>query len=100
MTREELEAVIRRHGVRRAVDVQAILLAADEYATAQRAAASRFAARAIHAKFLAGIEDYLFIGGDRMPARQAAGRLGVSTRTIVRYRAYLRRDEASQEIAA
>lgn len=35
MTREELEAVIWRHGVRRAVDVQAILLAADWYATAQ-----------------------------------------------------------------
>lgn len=35
MTRDELEAVIWRHGVRRAVDVQAILLAADGYATAQ-----------------------------------------------------------------
>jgi hypothetical protein len=35
MTREELEAVIWRHGVRSAVDVQAILLAADWYATAQ-----------------------------------------------------------------
>ena len=34
-TREELEAVIWRHGVRRAVDVEAILLAADGYATAQ-----------------------------------------------------------------
>ena len=34
-TREELEAVIWRHGVRKAVDVQAILLAADSYATAQ-----------------------------------------------------------------
>lgn len=56
--------------------------------------------QAIHAKFLSGIEDYLFIGGDRMPARQAAGRLGVSTRTIVRYRAHLRRVETSQEIAA
>ena len=35
MNREQLEAVIWRHGARRAVDVQAILLAADEYATAQ-----------------------------------------------------------------
>jgi len=39
MTREELEAVIWRHGVRSAVDVQAILLAADGYATAQSVAA-------------------------------------------------------------
>ena len=35
MTRDELEAVIWRHGARRAVDVQAILLAADDYATTQ-----------------------------------------------------------------
>lgn len=58
------------------------------------------AGRAIHAKMLAGIEDYLFIGGDRMSQRQAADRLGVTMRTICRYRAYLRRDGASQEIAA
>ena len=46
-TREELEAVIWRHGVRKAVDVQAILLAADSYATAQCAdAVSERAAQA------------------------------------------------------
>ena len=37
-----------------------------------------------------GLEDYLFIGGDRMSARQAALRLGVSTRTAQRYRKALR----------
>ena len=37
-----------------------------------------------------GIEDYLFIRGDRMSARQAALRLGVSARTITRYRKALR----------
>ena len=40
---------------------------------------------------LSGIEDFLFIGGDRMPVRVAAERLGVSKRTIERYRAELRR---------
>lgn len=37
------------------------------------------------------IEDYLFIGGDRMSAAQAAERLGVTCRTVQRYRAELRR---------
>jgi predicted DNA-binding transcriptional regulator YafY len=37
-----------------------------------------------------GIEDYLFIRGDQMSARQAAIRLGRSPRTITRYRAILR----------
>ena len=37
-----------------------------------------------------GIEDYLFIGGDRMRARQAALRLGVAPRTIARWRKALR----------
>ena len=37
-----------------------------------------------------GLEDYLFIGGDQMSARQAALRLGVSTRTAQRYRKALR----------
>jgi predicted DNA-binding transcriptional regulator YafY len=36
------------------------------------------------------IEDYLWIGGDRMSASQAARRIGVSQRTVVRYRATLR----------
>jgi predicted DNA-binding transcriptional regulator YafY len=36
------------------------------------------------------IEDYLFIGGDRLSAARAAKRLGVSPRTVVRYRAALR----------
>lgn len=37
-----------------------------------------------------GIEDYLFIGGPKMSARQAAERLGRSRRTIERYKAALR----------
>jgi arginine deiminase len=41
-------------------------------------------------KRLGFIEDYLFIGGDLLSARQAARRLGVSDRTVVRYRAFLR----------
>ncbi len=36
------------------------------------------------------IEDYLFIGGPRLPDRQAAQRLGLSVRTIERYPAALR----------
>jgi hypothetical protein len=36
------------------------------------------------------IEDYLFIGGDRLSARTAAERLGVSQRTVTRWRAALR----------
>lgn len=36
------------------------------------------------------IEDYLFIRGDQMSARAAAERLGVTRRTVVRYRAALR----------
>lgn len=36
------------------------------------------------------IDDYLFIGGDRMSAAEAARRVGVSPRTVVRYRATLR----------
>jgi hypothetical protein len=43
----------------------------------------------------AGIENYLFIGGDRMSARQAAERLSVSMRTITRYRAVLRAGAAA-----
>jgi hypothetical protein len=37
-----------------------------------------------------GIEDYLWIGGDRMSAAAAAGRLGVTERTVCRYRRTLR----------
>lgn len=36
------------------------------------------------------IEDYLFIGGPRLPRWQAAHRLGVSIRTIERYQKTLR----------
>jgi hypothetical protein len=39
---------------------------------------------------LDGIEDYLWIGGDRLSALQAAQRLGVTERTICRYRSVLR----------
>jgi predicted DNA-binding transcriptional regulator YafY len=43
------------------------------------------------------IQDYLWIGGDRMSASEAARRVGVTQRTIVRYRATLRaqRQEAA-----
>lgn len=37
-----------------------------------------------------GIEDYLFIGGNRMTVPDAAARLGVTERTVHRYRAVLR----------
>jgi hypothetical protein len=37
-----------------------------------------------------GIEDYLFIRGHQMSAAQAAQRLGVTPRTIIRWRAVLR----------
>ncbi len=36
------------------------------------------------------IEDYQFTGGPAIPARVAAGRLGVTTRTIERYNRELR----------
>lgn len=36
------------------------------------------------------IEDYLLINGDYLSAAQAAARLGVTRRTVVRYRAALR----------
>jgi response regulator of citrate/malate metabolism len=39
---------------------------------------------------LDGIEDYLFVRGDRMSAAEAAGHLGVTERTVCRYRATLR----------
>jgi hypothetical protein len=38
------------------------------------------------------VEDYLFIGGLRVPARIAAERVGVTPRTIERYKAQLRRE--------
>jgi predicted DNA-binding transcriptional regulator YafY len=44
---------------------------------------------------LNGIEEYLFIGGDRMSAAAAAERLAVTSRTVFRYRAVLRAAEAS-----
>ena len=39
---------------------------------------------------LSRIEDYLLINGDHISAGKAAERLGVSARTVVRYRAALR----------
>jgi hypothetical protein len=38
------------------------------------------------------IEDYLFIAGDRLSARQAAIRLGLAPRTVCRYRRRLREE--------
>lgn len=43
----------------------------------------------------ARVEDYQFIGGDTMAAGQAAARIGVSKRTIHRYRAALRATECA-----
>jgi hypothetical protein len=45
---------------------------------------------AVQRRVLDGIEDYLWVGGDRMSARAAARRLGITERTICRYRAALR----------
>ena len=38
----------------------------------------------------AALEDYQFVGGDKMSIREAAERLRVTTRTVVRYRERLR----------
>ena len=46
--------------------------------------------RAMQGARIGCIEDYLFIGGDRLSAARAAARLGVTPRTVVRYRAALR----------
>jgi len=46
--------------------------------------------RGLHRKMLATIEDYLNINGPYLTAAQAASRLGVTERTIHRYRAFLR----------
>lgn len=41
-------------------------------------------------RMLNGVEDFLFIGGERLPVRQAADRLGVTKRTVERYRSTLK----------
>lgn len=64
MTREELEAAFIR-------------------ASTQQGQASQV-------RLVNGIENYLFIGGDHMSVAQAAQRLGVSVRTVARYRTALR----------
>lgn len=46
-------------------------------------------------RLLNGIEDFLFIGGDQMPAAIAAARLGVCKRTVERYRRVLRETGAT-----
>jgi hypothetical protein len=43
-----------------------------------------------HERLLSYIEDYLFIGGDAMSAQEAAVRLGVTPRSVTRWRAVLR----------
>jgi len=48
------------------------------------------AKRAQQQIMLSRIEDYLLINGDHISAAEAAARLGVSARTVVRYRAALR----------
>jgi hypothetical protein len=45
---------------------------------------------AVQRRVLDGIEDYLWVGGDRMSAKAAARRLGMTERTICRYRKALR----------
>ena len=49
--------------------------------------------RASQLRLLNGIEDYLFIGGDRISVAAAAARLYRTRRTIHRYRAWLRAAE-------
>jgi predicted DNA-binding transcriptional regulator YafY len=44
----------------------------------------------MHRKMLGTIEDYLNINGPYLSAAQAAARLGVTPRTVQRYRAFLR----------
>jgi predicted DNA-binding transcriptional regulator YafY len=46
--------------------------------------------RANQAARLSRIEDYLFIGGHKLTQSNAAARLGVTVRTIQRYRQALR----------
>ena len=41
-------------------------------------------------RLLAHIEDYLYIGGDRLSLAQVADRLGVKPRTVSRWRALLK----------
>ncbi len=48
----------------------------------------------------ARLEDYLFIGGPRLPAWQAAARLGVHIRTIERYNATIRHYSATRRGAS
>lgn len=50
----------------------------------------RAGAEARHQQRLSRIEDYQFIGGPRLSNRLAAQRLGLSKRTIERYRATLK----------
>ena len=57
------------------------------YTTREQLEAALPGARRRH---LDGIEDYLWAGGDRMSAQAAARRLGVTERTVCRYRATLR----------
>lgn len=56
-----------------------------------RAEQSAMLGRLSHERFLGRVEDYLWIRGQQLTADLAAYRLGVSARTIVRIRAYLRR---------
>jgi hypothetical protein len=54
-------------------------------------------------RLLAGIEDYLWVGGDQMSAPQAAQRLGVTQRTIERWRSVLRavtQDSTGMDVAS
>jgi len=52
---------------------------------------------AVQARVEADIADYLFIGGWTMPGRLAAERMGVTTRTITRWRARIRRQREQQQ---
>jgi len=51
---------------------------------------ARPCSRGLHRKMLTAIEGYLNINGPYLTAAQAAARLGVTERTIHRYRAFLR----------
>lgn len=68
----------------------AFRLSSDEEAVTCRGCLLRMSGALNRQRRLNGIEDYLFIGGDRLSAAKAAERLGVTRRTVQRYRAELR----------
>ena len=85
-------AAYRRHTRRREKPCRSCSDASNAYRRSQRGIRDIIAigGRTITGALLNRIDDYLFIHGDQMTARAAAERLGVSKRTIARYRDTLR----------